>query len=327
MTTGKTNLNLARIVHRVIVNPRGWQVDELMDALDIKDRAYRKYRKRLQDNFLPFMGPDGESCLQEVEYNGVRHLKLIEMPSSHATEARFATRVAALHFAKLLLGFVDGTDVGDSFADLVDEFKDRLKDKPFTLHHLLRNVDRIFYQLPYAPKDYSDQGNVLKKLVHALIFTRKIRVSYSSVSFKNLTLTLEPYTLAVHRSALYLMAKNEDYEDVRIYAVDRIKSVQVLDERFSYPSTVKYDPGNYTEGSFGIYRSDSEDRIEFELLFDNERWLKLYVKERTWHPSQRIKELRDGRLQLNFKVNTDVEVWPWIRSFGDSVTVVKPADC
>jgi len=37
-------LNLARIVHRLLVSPRGWRKEALCDELDIAPRTYRKYK-------------------------------------------------------------------------------------------------------------------------------------------------------------------------------------------------------------------------------------------------------------------------------------------
>lgn len=324
MSDSPANMNLAKIVHRVIADPKGWRVDDLLNTLGIGERCYRNYRKRLQDHFGPFQSTNGDSCLQEVRLNGVKYLKLVDMPSTQNHEDSFPSRLAALHFAKLLLGFVDETPVGGAFSDILDEFEDRLQDRSFTLNHLMRNVDRIFYQLPDAPKDYSNHGDTIQAIVHGMIFTKKVQVTYESASFDAFDVVLEPYTLAVHRSALYLIARAEGREDIRIWAVDRIQQFQALDDRFDYPTAGAYSPKDYTEGSFGIYRSDATDRTKFVLKFKDKRWLKLFVQERQWHPTQKFQELKNGQLKMTFSVNTEMEVWPWIRSFGDDVTVVRP---
>ena len=325
MTGRNTNLNLARIVHRILINPKGWEVGDLQRQLGIKPRAYRNYRKRLQDDFVAFQDQDGESAIREVKEGDQRYLRLVQMPATENHTQEFTSRVAALHFAQLLLGFVDNTPVHDAMRTLLDDFKDGLADRSFTLSHVLRNTDRIFYQLPDAPKDYTQKGDVIQTLTHALIFTKKIRVVYGSVNFDPFEIDLQPYTLAVYRSALYLIAKSDAHDDVRIWAVDRIESATELQQKFDYPSRGQYSPDDYTDGSFGIYRTDSPDVTKFELIFADERWLKLYITERKWHPSQRFKHLKDGRLRMTFSVNTEVEVWRWIRSFGDDVTVVKPS--
>lgn len=320
------SINLARIIHRLLTNHRGWRVEDLQNELDIADRTYRKYRKVLQTQFPPLVGSNGESMVQEVVDGQATYLRLVEIRAEDSPRdpSAFTARVAAMHFSKKLLGFLEDTDVEQAIRDILLDFEQGLNQRPFTLRHILGNVDRLFFQLPDAPKDYSKKGPIISTLLHALIYTRQINIRYSSASFEGMSLDLEPYTLAVYRSGLYLIAKAVDYEDIRIYAVDRISEAALLDQKFEYPRPFEYSPDAYTEGSFGIYRSDETEPKEFELIFADERWLKLYLTERQWHPSQKFEDLEDGRLRMIFSVNTDIEVWPWIRRFGDQVEVVRP---
>jgi predicted DNA-binding transcriptional regulator YafY len=46
----------------------------------------------------------------------------------------------------------------------------------------------------------------------------------------------------------------------------------------------------------------------------------LYVRERIWHPTQRLKELPDGGLRLSFRAGGVVEILRW----GSGVTVLQP---
>ncbi len=320
------SINLARIVHRLLTDHRGWRVDQLKAELDIAGRTYRKYRKILQTEFSPLEDSNGESMVQEVKDGESTYLRLVEVSTEESPRdpGAFTARVAAMHFSWKLLGFLGETDIEQAIRDIMLDFEKGLHQRPFTLRHVLRNVDRLFYQLPDAPKDYSEKGDIISSLLQALVYTRRVNVEYSSASFKGMRLDLEPLTLAVYRSALYLIARSVRHKDIRIYAVDRIADVHRLDEKFEYPRPFEYNPETYTEGSFGIYRSDDGEAKEFELIFDDERWLQLYLTERQWHPTQEFEELDDGRLKMTFTVKTDVEVWPWIRRFGEQVEVRRP---
>lgn len=320
-----TNLNLARIVHRLMTSHRGWRVDALMAELDIAPRTYRKYRRLLQDDFPLLRRRDGKPMVQEVEDGESRYLRLIDARSeADVTDTDFAARIAAMHFARLLLGFLRETDVGQAMTDIVQELELSLRDRQFVVGHLLRNADRMFYLLPDAPKDYADQREIVQEVLHALLHTYTLEVDYDSASLVRMKMVLEPYSLVAHRSALYLIALREGYDQPRIFAVDRIRAATRLERRFDYPKELDFDPARYTEGSFGIFRSDSPERIVFELLFADKRWLKMFVQERRWHPTQRFESQEDGRLLMRFEVNCDVQVWPWIRSFGEDVEVVSP---
>jgi predicted DNA-binding transcriptional regulator YafY len=49
-----------------------------------------------------------------------------------------------------------------------------------------------------------------------------------------------------------------------------------------------------------------------------------WVKDKTWHPSQQVKPLKDGRLEMSLKVADNEELIGWILSFGGGVRVAQP---
>jgi predicted DNA-binding transcriptional regulator YafY len=50
------------------------------------------------------------------------------------------------------------------------------------------------------------------------------------------------------------------------------------------------------------------------------------VRERIWHPSQKIQELADGGLELTLHLSSLHEIEPWVLSWGEHVRVVGPAE-
>jgi predicted DNA-binding transcriptional regulator YafY len=51
----------------------------------------------------------------------------------------------------------------------------------------------------------------------------------------------------------------------------------------------------------------------------------IYVREREWHPTQRICMRRDGRVELTFRAGGAFEIARWILGWGDAAEVVRPA--
>lgn len=321
----KTNFNLAWIVYRMVTSHRGVRVDEIRSHLGISGRTYRSYRLQLQREFPLLKRPDGSSCVEEVSEGSVKYLRIVDLPDNAWSDADFIARVAALHFARRLLNFFEGTEVADAISAFLSDFEHRMKDRKYLLGETLRHADRMFYEIPDAPKDYSDKRLEVQTILRAMLLTRQIEVEYDSASLKGpWGMVLQPLTLASHRSALYLIARHEDYDDIRMYAVDRFRKVEMTDEKFEYPSRVSYDPESYVASSWGLFRGDDDEQHEFELLFEDKRWLKMFLKERRWHRSQELEELDDGRLRMTFEVSSPKEVWRWIRGFGDDVDVVRP---
>jgi proteasome accessory factor B len=76
----------------------------------------------------------------------------------------------------------------------------------------------------------------------------------------------------------------------------------------------------YVQDALGIMRSGR--RIAVELMFSKKA--AAWVKDKTWHPSQQNKLLKDGRLKLTLKVADNDELVGWILSFGGDARVIEP---
>lgn len=50
------------------------------------------------------------------------------------------------------------------------------------------------------------------------------------------------------------------------------------------------------------------------------------VRERVWHPSQKIQELADGGLELTLQLSSLHEIEPWVLSWGEHVCVLGPTE-
>ena len=317
-------LNLARLLHRLLVNPRGWRVDLLQDELDIRPRTYRKYRGLLRDHLEPLIDPGGRWRVVEVQDGGVRYLRLRVEEVAAEEGPGFLGRIAGLWLARQVLDFAGDSSLADAARSAWSELRDGIEDKTFYLGHLLLNTDRMVHLVPDAPKDYAGREQAIERLLHGLFFTRRVAFEYTSAQGRTRTQVVCPLTLVMWRSGLYLVGAYQAAGKPYLFAVDRMGEVRDQGDRFRYPSARDYDPQKLFEGSFGIWQEPGAAPTEVELRFASDLWLHRYLRERTWHPSQRWRELEDGRLEMTFTVTSMVEVWPWIRSFGHDVEVVRP---
>jgi proteasome accessory factor B len=49
-----------------------------------------------------------------------------------------------------------------------------------------------------------------------------------------------------------------------------------------------------------------------------------YVREKKWHDSQQLRELRDGAVELSLKLSGLAEVERWVLSWGGDAVVMLP---
>ena len=320
-------LNLARVLYRLLTDPRGWRVDSMKGELEIADRTYRKYKKSLVENFEHLMDPGGRWRIEEIQEGEARYLRLRAHKGPSEEQPGFLARVASYWMVREVFAFAGDGDMTQAlegpWADLVQG----IGDKPFVLRHLLRNIDRMLHYVPDAPKNYAGHEDTVAVLLSALFYTRRVSFEYASGDGDRWRKQVVcPLTLVMWRSALYLAAAYEPDGKRYLFAVDRMRSARGRKERFEYPKKETYEPAALFEGSFGIWQDPDGRPTPVELVFAAKPYLARLLQERTWHPSQEFEPLDDGRLRMTFTVTSMVEVWPWVRSFGDDVTVVAPLD-
>ena len=49
-----------------------------------------------------------------------------------------------------------------------------------------------------------------------------------------------------------------------------------------------------------------------------------YIREKKWHDSQQLKELKGGGVELRLTLSSLIEVQRWVLGWGSDVMVVKP---
>ena len=64
------------------------------------------------------------------------------------------------------------------------------------------------------------------------------------------------------------------------------------------------------------------DLVTVRVLFA--RSLAPYIRERLWHPSQKLRDLPDGRLEMTLTVADTLEVRRWILGYGVRAEVTAP---
>jgi predicted DNA-binding transcriptional regulator YafY len=101
-----------------------------------------------------------------------------------------------------------------------------------------------------------------------------------------------------------------------------MKNVLTIARTFPHPRPGDADIRQLFQNSFQIWQSENA-RLERIVLWFSGRAAQL-VRERNWHPSQRLQELADGNLELALMLNSLEEIVPWILSWGRQCEVVRP---
>ncbi len=106
---------------------------------------------------------------------------------------------------------------------------------------------------------------------------------------------------------------------MRVSEVDRIRSVTLTNRRFEIPEDFDFEA--FTRTAFNmIWGETQEVKIRFSASQAP------YIRERTWHPSQKIETEPDGSIILTLQVADLWEVKFWLIGFGAEAEVLEPAE-
>jgi predicted DNA-binding transcriptional regulator YafY len=130
---------------------------------------------------------------------------------------------------------------------------------------------------------------------------------------------VDPYRLRYVDGGLYLIGYCHLRKDVRMFAVERIRSLSPTDHPYQMP--LHFDLESYVEDALVVMRGE---RVQVELVFD--KATAAWVRDRVWHPSQKFKRGKKGTLSMILQVANTRELLGWILSFGAGVSVVQPKE-
>lgn len=294
-------------IYEIVQRRGGVNAQELMERFDLDARTLRRYLSDLKDLGLP---------LHDEGAGSDRVLTLDPAYARSGVQLTLA-EVLSLHFGRTLFTFLDGT----SFAAEMEGAIERLQPAiARSTSDLTKDLDRKFMAVAEHAKDYRSDPDLLDEVVSALLYSNPADAEYRPArgGFGKIY-RLEPYTLATYRQGLYLFARDVNEDKVKTFAVERFERfARLRRERFEYPPG--YDPRSLVADSFGIISGPPEEVV---ARFAPE--VALFVRERHWHPTQRLELLADGGVRLRMYVHVGPELVEWLLGFGAHVRVEAPS--
>ena len=163
----------------------------------------------------------------------------------------------------------------------------------------------------------ASSSDVVGRLLEATLHHRVSTMRYHSVSSAaERDYLVHPYRLTFAQGGLYLLAYVPAYDDVRTFAVDRVRAVSLEKQTFLPKAGVGDEA---FANSLGVNTGPAETvELEFEAR------VAPYVRARVWHPSQQIREGAGETLVVSMHVCHDWALRSWILSWGPFARVRSP---
>jgi predicted DNA-binding transcriptional regulator YafY len=132
--------------------------------------------------------------------------------------------------------------------------------------------------------------------------------------------TVDPYHLANINGEWFLFAYDHLRKDIRTFVPSRIKEARSTGKTFERPQG--FSAEKRLRHSFGVHSAEGE----FEVVIRFSERVADYIREKRWHHSQKLTELKNGGVELRLKLSSLQEVERWVLSWAGNAVVIKPAE-
>jgi len=277
---------------------------DIMDLLDVPKRSAIRYVHELQDAGVP------------IEHEGEGSARRAVLPQEFVRPTGFVFAQGdafALHIARAGIPHLDDTVVDEWLGELVDKLE--LVETKTTADRRHRFEQRFVHIAdPYRP--YAPHTDVLEALIDALLRSHTLQLVYRGRTRQDEPI-VQPLALIMFHRNLYLLADVVDGPQRRRFSVDCILAA-TRTGHFDYPAD--FDPRVEFAHSYGIFAPEhevEEVRLRFHARAADG------VRVRQFHPTQRLEDRDDGRIDLVLQA-TGRELVSLALEYGPMVEVVSP---
>ena len=307
---------------RDLESSRRVTIDDLAERTGVSTRTIRRDLEALQSAGFP---------LFDEVHDGKKYWTLEQRAFRRLDDTGFTlAEMTALYFSRSLVECLAATpfqrDVRSAFdklaAALTPGMRQLLDRLPLVMQAKAEPGGQSTMDDPSTPATASKQSAPrsarVAELLDATLHHRRVTMRYHSFSSnREKDYLLEPYRLVFAQGGLYVVAYVPEYKQMRTFAVERIQSLSLTEERFE-PIELPEDAFAH---SLGVNQGTPE-RIEIAF----EPRIARYVKERVWHASQQTTEAADGSLTMTLNVCNDWALRSWILGFGPLARVIAPPE-
>lgn len=308
--SGKKDTNKAErqiyILSLLSENPKGFLVEEIQERLkawdiDVTKRTITRDIDELSINY----GIGEEERNGKVYYYADKYtLRNVDLTIED---------LASLAFAREILSGYSGYNMGKHAVSLLE----KMVDTSTTFNK--KQFDTLCGQFKQvggkASKDSVD-SKVEHEIQNAIDNQNKVSIDYYSFSSDETTKrVVHPYKMLVVDGYLCMEGYCELRKEVRRFRLSRIKSMEVLDDKFESGEMTISNPSK----TFLKLAGGKEEELELVFTGDSIR----YVKEYESSLALRLEEKQDG---LHFYQKTAIaeDVIRWIRGYGPDIKIIKP---
>lgn len=295
-----------KIIQTLISSRRGKSAADLAEEMECHPRTVYRDLEALQVSGFPIYTERSEGKNLWSLLDTVKHQ--IPVPFS-------LTELMALYFGRDMLKVFKDTPFYDSLESLFQKVKTTLP--PESIKYL-KNVEQTLHLGMKPYKEYGKFKEILNRVNDAAINKKSIEIVYYTMSRKKETRRrVDPYRIWFFNGTFYLIGLCHMRNEVRIFALDRIKMLHQTKEAFEVPEDFSLE--DFVGPSFGVYQGGpAHIKVWFHANVAG------YIKEKIWHESQEIHPQDDGSIIFEAEVAGTEDIRFWIMTRGSQAEVLAP---
>jgi predicted DNA-binding transcriptional regulator YafY len=296
-----------KIIQALITSRRGRSVPELAEMVDCHVRTVYRDLEALQVAGFPVT----------TERAGHRMTWSLLDPARHSLPIPLSLpELTALYFGRSLAGVLKGTVFYDALESLFAKIKALLPAE------MLAHLDRARAGLAVAvapAKPHAPYRAMIDVVRQAILERRRLQVAYRAMHGRAETRRrVAPYRLLFFEGAFYILGHCGLRQDIRVFALDRIRELDLTDETFAVPEGLNID--EFLKSSFGVFHGPPA-KVKIRFAKD----IAGYITEKSWHPSQKVTARADGSVLFEAEVAGTEEIKHWVLKWGAKAEVLAPA--
>ncbi|MFZ3101781.1 MAG: transcriptional regulator [Desulfitobacteriaceae bacterium] len=196
------------------------------------------------------------------------------------------------------------------------------------ISQVIREKDEAFFQslepktsiIVKQIKDYYPWGTIFSQINQAIIDQVTVEITYDSYSSHAISVRkVNPYHMLFREGRWYLIGYCHLREEIRIFRIDRIKSLETTDEKFQTPED--FSIGDFFKNSWQMGKGEP---ITVKVCFDPP--ISRLIRENIWHHTQKIEEIEGDSLIFTVCIEGTWEIKKWILSWGSGAVCLEPEE-
>jgi predicted DNA-binding transcriptional regulator YafY len=131
---------------------------------------------------------------------------------------------------------------------------------------------------------------------------------------------VQPYHLSHRENLWYLIGRDMTKNALRTFAVPRIREVRTSPKTFARPED--FSPEQFFANALGVLGGSGNYRVKIRFSAE----VADRVRERVWHDTQEMRDVKGGALELTLVLGALPEVESWILGWGEHAEVLEPPE-